>query len=227
MHPGAVGNASSTAPNATSRSAAGDRGGRGGASGRSLGERLVPWLLAVTALLVIGALGGLTLEVSRLKSLVEDGARSVAQRAAFEPGDPVPAVGLVSVPAGDAVDLGERLRAGPTLVYFFTTTCRFCAASTPRVSELRALLAGVADTIGVALNGPVAAEGYLELTAVEWPVLAPPDNATAAMIGVRTVPTLVLVGSDARVLRLWGGQVGPAMVDEIVSVATAAEGARR
>ena len=173
-------------------------------------RRLLPVVLTGAGVLAIVAIATLTIEVVRLRQAHE---APVADSLAA--GESAPAVDLVVVPTGEIVPLLEEFE-GPTLVYFFTTTCAFCEASIPEIENLRFRLGNRVRTIGVALDDLARARNYVETKTITWRVLAAPAPIVAAALRVPHVSTLALVGADAQVLQTWTGQVTTDTVAEVV-----------
>jgi len=174
-------------------------------------------VLATTAIVT------LSLENARLRAAVS-GTPAAGPVESLDVGDALPRVELTEVPAS-AINPGSivgfaKVLTGPSVVFFFTTQCPFCARSRPNVTLLSSKLEATnIAMLGVALDGQ--SERHAE--AVDWArdirVLAPMDVRGALQLGVSRVPTTVLVDADGTVLQMWVGELEDGMLPEIVDAA--------
>lgn len=177
-------------------------------------------VLSTAAVIAIATILALSAEVRQLRRA--EGIRRGGPSEAFVKGTPAPDIDLAAVPAGHILRLPSQM-SGPTLLYFFTTPCPYCAASLVQLDEL---LSKAPDTelIGIALDGPELAGPYVQSNGVAWSVLAAPTPEVAAALRVNRVPLLVLYGADVTVVRSWVGQVTGDTVAEVIAELRAIRG---
>lgn len=182
---------------------------------RILGSALQPLLIVVLAALVVT----LTLRTRALRAQA-DGARARN----VEP------KGLAYVPAyrassldGDSLTIGERSDSGRQLLVFFTTTCRFCAASVPAWRRLTKL----ADTgsvptrvIGISLDTSVTKlREYVHKNQLAFPIVQLPPGKYVALYRAHRVPVSMLVNYDGKVVYTRMGVVDTKAVEDSLAAA--------
>lgn len=106
--------------------------------------------------------------------------------------------------AGDGcshLGLAELTAAGPALLAFFKTSCPVCVLSFPVWAELARRYGDVVTVAAVAQDPLAKARPWLDQVGFDAPVLDDSDGfATSRAYELRTVPTLVLVGPEGKVL---------------------------
>jgi hypothetical protein len=112
---------------------------------------------------------------------------------------------------------GLELRSGgPTVLIALSSRCPFCSKSMPfyrRLSSLRRegkafRLVVVSSEQSDTLKPYIAAEGVSVDSVLSTPL--PP-------LGIRAVPTLLLLGSEGTVVGVWGGALGAAREREFLA----------
>lgn len=117
---------------------------------------------------------------------------------------------------------GSQLPEWPTPggVYFFTSTCRYCASSSPQVRRLyRELRSKGEGLVGVALDGrlPESAGVPVGIDIVPYTVVAPSDPEQVPRLGVLRVPTIATLDANGVVEKIWTGEVTAARLREIIA----------
>ncbi|MGI9119559.1 MAG: TlpA family protein disulfide reductase [Acidimicrobiales bacterium] len=101
----------------------------------------------------------------------------------------------------DHVSLGTLTENGPALLAFFKASCPTCQLSFPVWGELARRYGHKVAVAGVALDSLEVARPWLDERGFDAPVLDDSDGfSVSGAYGLATVPTLVLVGSDGRVM---------------------------
>jgi cytochrome c biogenesis protein CcmG, thiol:disulfide interchange protein DsbE len=133
---------------------------------------------------------------------------------------------------GDPVTI-DAATDGPTMVVLLAHWCPHCNAEIPRLNEWRDAgnfpdgLNVVGVSTGIDPNRPnyPPAEWLVE-TDWQWPVLADSAEMTAfRAYGGEYFPTVVIIGSDGRVLLRFSGEPSVAEIDTLVRSALAADSA--
>lgn len=104
---------------------------------------------------------------------------------------------------------------GPTALFLLTSTCPYCARSVPQFGALRDGLSAV--SVGFL---PVSLDARAPEVAATPPGLelwAPSSSAEARRLAIRSVPTILLIGSDGTVLGVWSGEITPDRVAAIIA----------
>lgn len=170
------------------------------------------FILTVVGVLAIFAIGVLSFEVLTLRRALGE---TLATRGnALRAGDEFPPVDLVAT-SGEVVRIEADVDQVKVL-YLFTTTCPYCAASHAEVNRMQSQLGDNVETLGIALDGPELARSNLDLDAITWRVLAAPDRGIASALRIPQVPTILLLDADSRVVRTWTGQVTQTTVTDVV-----------
>ncbi len=109
---------------------------------------------------------------------------------------------------GETVRLADH-RGQPVGLVFFATWCGHCQAELPRLSEIYKTLSGQGlEILAVNLRED---RGKLTLFAAEnglsFPVLMDVKGDVADLYGIRSIPTLLLIGSDGVVKKIFIGEV--------------------
>lgn len=95
---------------------------------------------------------------------------------------------------------GEKL----TVIDFWATWCKPCVKSIPKLVEMHDELSdqGV-QFIGVSVDGPRnlnKVKPFSKSLGIDYPVLLDTDNSVMSRIGVRAVPSLIVVNSDDEIV---------------------------
>lgn len=95
---------------------------------------------------------------------------------------------------------GENL----TVIDFWATWCKPCIKSIPKLVEMSDELSseGV-QFIGVSVDGPRnlnKVKPFSKSLGIDYPVLLDTDNSVMARVGVRAVPSLIVVNSDDEIV---------------------------
>lgn len=95
---------------------------------------------------------------------------------------------------------GEKL----TVIDFWATWCKPCIKSIPKLVEMSEELSseGV-QFIGVSVDGPRnlnKVKPFAKSLGISYPILLDSDNSVMVRIGVRAVPSLIVVNSDDEIV---------------------------
>ena len=105
---------------------------------------------------------------------------------------------------GRSLTVGERGDGGRQLLLYFTTTCPYCRASLPAWRELAALADTLAsprvEVIGVVLDSAHRAPAYAAEHVLPYPVVPLASTKLRSLYRARSVPLVMVVGHDGRVL---------------------------
>ncbi len=176
---------------------------------------------ASTALVVVVTLGVSTVIwnlVQQNRDLREALVSNQSQSgpAAVPTGSQLPSVEVANVD-GIRESLSTLLDGKATLLFFFTTTCKYCEATIQRWTSL-AEDAGL-PAMGVALDAKVATDNYATAHELQYPVWTVANIDGRRSLGVATVPQTVLVSSDGVVLAAWVGALSTTAATEIATEA--------
>jgi len=105
--------------------------------------------------------------------------------------------------SGDRVDL-EDYRGKAVLIQYWATWCEPAKADMPALKELVNKYRGQFRVIGVSLDSRLAdLKAYLQENPLPWPQIFEEgglDSRPANQLGILTVPTMILVGPDGKVV---------------------------
>ncbi len=118
------------------------------------------------------------------------------------PGTSAPDFDLPAAGDGrDRLTLAELTTSGPALLAFFKMSCPVCVLSFPVWAELARRYGGWAAMAAVAQDPRAEARRWLDDLGFAAPVLDDSDGfATSRAYDLETVPALVLVGVDGKVV---------------------------
>jgi cytochrome c biogenesis protein CcmG/thiol:disulfide interchange protein DsbE len=100
----------------------------------------------------------------------------------------------------------------PTLVMFWSSTCKHCQQEIPQMVEWMKKNPGVVDLVSVThlkrKDGSDAAhravtESYIKIKHIPWIVLEDPDNAIAELYRSVSTPTTYVVSASGRIVDIW------------------------
>lgn len=152
-------------------------------------------LAAAALLIVVLARQNVTLR-QRLEQVQRDAAQPRA--GLFAP--TFTAVSLDGTPR----TIGERGDDGRQLLLFFATTCAYCRASLPAWRTLAALADSLVsprvEVIGVVLDSAHRAPAYAAEHALPYPVVPLASTKLRSLYRARSVPLVMVVDHDGRVL---------------------------
>lgn len=101
----------------------------------------------------------------------------------------------------DRLSLSQLTAGGPALLAFFKTSCPVCRFSFPVWAELVRRYGDAVAAVAISQDELGKARPWLDEAGFDAPVLDDSDGyAVSTAFGLETVPTLVLVGQDGRVL---------------------------
>jgi len=96
----------------------------------------------------------------------------------------------------------------PVLVSFFFSECLPCVQEIPTLNEFAQRNQGV-GVLAITFDDPATAIKFVAKHPLEWPIVADAGKFIEEL-GLQTYPTLLLVGSDGRLLgSKTGGIMGP------------------
>ena len=125
-----------------------------------------------------------------------------------------PNVVFTSLDGSSTVDL-ESFRGRPVLLTFWASWCGPCRKELPELEKLQEDLIGVGFAL-ISVNmdqSPVQGLRFLQKYDLDIPVYRL-DSRTLAMIGVKSLPTNVLLDRDGRPVQLYRGYA-PSVPEEI------------
>ena len=131
-----------------------------------------------------------------------------------------PNFGFSSLDGSTQIDL-ESLRGRPVLLTFWASWCGPCRQELPELQKLAAELADTGFTL-ITVNtddSPVLGVRFLQRNGIEVPVYRMSDRDLATL-GVRALPTNVLLDREGRPLQIFKGY-SPAVPAEIRRLVTA------
>ncbi len=138
------------------------------------------------------------------------------------PGMWVPAVPATATD-GAALRVGEPAAGGAQVLYFFTTTCRYCKASVPALKQVAARLDPAIAMIGVSDEPAEDTRRYTRAHALPFPTASVPGRRVVGLFRARTVPLITVVNADGRATYTrYGALESPTAIDSVVSAARAA-----
>jgi peroxiredoxin len=177
-----------------------------------------------SVLLLVLALAVLVL-ASQNRSLRDAWLESEGKRAAPEVGDRVVNASWPAA-SGQPVTFPPLEPARPQVAYVFNSACPYCLQSIPAIRTIASTLAGegAVDFVGVSLSHPAETQAHVAQHQLSFPVLINERTFWAEASRIRSVPTLVVIGTDLKIAYLHQG----AITDEatIAAVLTAARAAR-
>lgn len=142
---------------------------------------------------------------------------TVAYAGMWVPAVPARAVG------GAALRLGEPGPGEAQVLYFFTTTCRYCKASVPALKKLAARLGGPVRMIGVSDEPAEATRRYVQAHGLPFPAASVPERRVIGLFRARTVPLITVVNAEGRATYTrYGTLESAAAIDSVVNAARAA-----
>lgn len=177
--------------------------------------------------LAISAMAWLAIENVTLRNELRGPSADPASGTPLDEGQRLPSIPVVAIasdgePAPGPTRLGDGLR-GPTVFFVFTSTCTFCARSSPLVRELHRDLARRAiDLVGIAMDGRLPTVDRLPdgSLVIPYRVLAPAEPAFAPELGVPRVPAVLLVDRSRIVRKIWIGEVTPERAESVLAAAS-------
>lgn len=133
----------------------------------------------------------------------------------------VPAVPVEGL-RGEAFTLGG-VSGNFQVLYFFTPQCRYCLASAPMIRTLAARLEDTfgarVQMIGIGDAAPDALEEYVREHGFGFPVAAVDDRRTLMLFRANSVPLVLVIGADGRVLHSQLGTIDT--MDQVGSILAA------
>ncbi len=127
---------------------------------------------------------------------------------------PLPDIHLTPIEGGEAVSLSV-FRGRPVLLNFWASWCGPCRMELPELADLYNRLGGkglILASVNVDQRAD-AARRFLDAQHLSLPVYRVPQPELR-MLGVRSIPTSILLDPEGRVVRLYQGY-GPGMVKEL------------
>lgn len=138
------------------------------------------------------------------------------------PGMWVPSVDATAVD-GAALHLGAPARGEAQVLYFFTATCPYCAASVPALKQVAARLDARVRMIGVSDEPAETTRRYAQAHGLPFPAASVPGRRVVGLFRARTVPLITVVNAEGRATYTrYGALRGAAAIDSVVSAARAA-----
>lgn len=128
--------------------------------------------------------------------------------------------------AGDDVRLGEMAKGRSQVLFAIQASCPTCREMMP---ELRAMADSLAaspdhDVVWLSLSADDSTEAYVIEHGIRQPVFLTKNERTSVLLGVRAVPTIVVVDSDGRIRYRHAGRfASPIHSDSVVQMAAAAK----
>jgi peroxiredoxin len=177
-------------------------------------------------LVLLVAAAGLVVRLSHKTDNLEERIRILQERAHMPySGYWVPTYTTTTL-AGDPVTIGEASADTRQLLLFFNTTCLYCLASLPAWMELTA----VSDTashmkihvVGISLDSADVTAAYVDQHALRFDVIRFPHRKLVQLYRAGTVPRLIVLDEEGRVLYSRTGALeGRSAVDSVIAVITA------
>lgn len=102
------------------------------------------------------------------------------------------------------------LQGKVTLLYFWSTSCKPCVASMPKLNEAYKQLSQFEDFAMIGFSGDESEyllKEFLKKEKVTWPqIRLGQDSVLEAAYGIRGYPNYVLIGRDGKILHVGGGK---------------------
>jgi thiol-disulfide isomerase/thioredoxin len=120
---------------------------------------------------------------------------------------------------GDHISLAD-LHGKITLLDFWATWCAPCVASVPSLKKIAAQMAGEPFTL-ISVSGDrngARVRDFVASHAPTWPQCWDGNGTVQGQLGIRELPTFVLIDADGRILFWksgWGGRVEGELLAEI------------
>lgn len=115
---------------------------------------------------------------------------------------PYPGMFVPHIPAtsvhGATVALGQPA-AQAQVLYFFSPSCAFCTASTPRVNAIASALPAGVELVGVANGASDDVAAYATAQRFTFPIVAMRDQRTLALFRAAKVPLVMVIDRNGRV----------------------------
>lgn len=110
-------------------------------------------------------------------------------------------------------------RAAPQILYFFSTTCRYCLASMPHVRKIAAAR-GASELIGVGLPPYDELADYAGAHDLRFPVAIDSEGDASKRYRATVTPMLIVLGSDGGVAYKHVGQLDEQVVQAAMTSLT-------
>jgi peroxiredoxin len=164
----------------------------------------------VTFLLILLAVSlGFNVYLARRAFRSPEPSRQAAAAVRQPPAPPQLAVGT-ALPPLEVKDLTGETRtidwaaAEPTVLYFFSPQCSWCAKNLDNVRRLEAELRGRYRFLGVSVVR-ADLDAYLESNPLDFPIYSEPTPEGLAEYGLAGVPWTIVVSAEGNLLQSWSG----------------------
>lgn len=107
---------------------------------------------------------------------------------------------------------GRSSSRRPTILVFWSSTCKHCQVEIPQLVAWVRAHAGAADVVSVTQirkdrpetqSHRKVTEAYIRTQKIQWPVLEDPDGAVNDLYGVVSTPTTFFIAPDGTILDAW------------------------
>jgi peroxiredoxin len=168
-------------------------------------RRLSAWTVGVYVALVLAI--GIVVQLARAHRDLEARYQRLAERSAWlHPGSYVPPV-PASFLTGDTITFGAPPSGTRQVLLVFTTTCPYCQASLPawqlladRADSIRSLGVSPPRVVGLSLDSIAATAAYVREHGLRFPVAQFESRRDQALYRTRSVPLILVIDSDNRVV---------------------------
>lgn len=178
-------------------------------------------LMPLGGLAVISLVLLLGFQNRNLRQENEELSRTVAELRRLSLGPPVGTWTLgVSAKTLDGITIqmggGDSI---PQVLYFFSPSCRFCAASIESVKHIarRVHHAGNARFVAISEGDPKALGAYVSKNSINFPVVNSADERVFSLFRAAVVPTLVVIDTNGKVVYSHSGVVKDMDADLAIS----------
>lgn len=129
-------------------------------------------------------------------------------------GDYLPVVSARTLNSGALGEKGTQVevaapRSGEQLLYFFSPRCPYCLKSAPHVEQFYRNNGAKLEMLAVSSLGADETTAYLKTSGSQIPTVSISDPRVRSLFRIKTVPALVRVDRDGKILYVRYGQLNP------------------
>ena len=175
-------------------------------------------LILIAAVALVAGLGAAVAAIA-LVGGEESSRPATSEFAREEPvsGPPVRLSGT-DVRTGEPIAL-KQLADKPVVIAIWASWCGACAQQADQLARFVSSHTQVSVLAVDTQEDTAAAQDFLDSTGLDLPTIADPDGKLAARLGVRELPTTLVLAEDHRVASMWEGTAALADLNAGLQVA--------